>query len=237
MRLLGLHTNILNRFTVRRMDNRKPNAGSWKSYVFVIGFLAIGLFSLLYWGAPNKKFLEEQRQFRQDLDSGGTLSKEEADSNSVRIARRYVVAVQNRVCSQVIELTWWMQERLTRVREDTDALVDEGVTLDELCETIVTSERSRLQVEGIEDRDVFEPMAEVRVIRVDAGRPDLVKSVSERVWLKVSYPVPTHAAVDPDGNPIKSMVVGMNISTDGYVLKAGVIGNLEIDFDSISYDW
>ena len=221
------------------MSKKDPKKASWKSYAFVLGFFVIGITSLVYWGPPNKDFLEEQDDFRKALESGETLTEEEANSETARVAQRYVTAVQNGVCSRVIELTWWMQERLAYVRENTDAPVDDGETLNELCESI-TSQRSqsvRLRAEGIEDPNVFVQMAEVRMIRLDEGRSDLAKPVRNRVWLRVKYPVPTGAVADQDGNPIKSMVVGMNVSTDGYVLKAGLIGNLEIDFDSISYDW
>jgi len=53
----------------------------------------------------------------------------------------------------------------------------------------------------------------------------------------VSYPAPTQSLKDENGTPIKWLRVGVNVSADGYVLKAGVIGNLEIDFESISYNW
>jgi hypothetical protein len=39
------------------------------------------------------------------------------------------------------------------------------------------------------------------------------------------------------GIPIRALRVGVNVSTDDCVPKAGVTGNLDIDRKSISHEW
>jgi hypothetical protein len=63
----------------------------------------------------------------------------------------------------------------------------------------------------------------------------LSKPVQERVWLLVTYPAADRALCDETGKAIRSIRVGVNVSPDSYVVKAGVVGNLDIDRDSISY--
>lgn len=203
----------------------------------IIALAALGGFSLWYWGAPNEQFLRQQERYRQSRDGGVAVPGESPVSESSGIAQRYASAVQAGDCARAIELTWWMQERLRfAIKSGEDA---QGSAMEDLCNSLKdrTTDGNHLRPEGIEDQYVFAPLAQVDVSGLDAGRQDLVKPVVERVWMLVSYPVPTQALGDEKGTPIKSLIVGVNVSTDGYVLKAGVIGNLEIDFESISYRW
>jgi hypothetical protein len=55
--------------------------------------------------------------------------------------------------------------------------------------------------------------------------------------MRVTYPSRRGALRDGKGIPIRSITVGVNVSTEGLALKANVIGNLDIDWESISYDW
>lgn len=203
----------------------------------IIGLAALGGFSLWYWGAPNEQFLQQQEQYRQSRDGGVVAPGEVPVSESADIAQRYISAVQAGDCARAIELTWWMQERLRFAMKSGEGA--QGPAMEDLCNSLKdrTAEGNYLLLEGIEDQYVFAPMAKVEVSGLDGGRQDLVKPVIERVWMLVSYPVPTQALRDENGTPIKSLIAGVNVSTDGYVLKAGVIGNLEIDFESISYKW
>ncbi len=215
----------------------RPEMKAGVSIAVMIALAALGGFSLWYWGAPNEQFLQQQERYRQSRDGGVATPGESPVSESADIAQRYVSAVQARNCARAIELTWWMQERLRfAIKSGEDA---QGSAMEDLCNSLKdrTAEGNHLQLEGIEDQYVFAPLAKVEVSGLDAGRQDLVKPVVERVWMLVSYAVPTQALRDENGTPIKSLTVGVNVSADGYVLKAGVIGNLEIDFESISYNW
>ncbi len=219
------------------MAENRPEKKAGISLAVIIALAALGGFSLWYWGAPNEQFLRQQERYRLSRDAGEAAPGESPVSESAGIAQRYASAVQGGDCARAIELTWWMQERLRlTIKSGKDA---QGPAMEDLCNSIKerTAEGSRLRPEGIEDQYVFAPLAQVAVTSLDAGRQDLVKPVMERVWIHVSYPVPTQAIRDGNGTPIKSLTVGVNVSTDGYVLKAGVIGNLEIDIDSISYKW
>ena len=222
---------------VRVVAENRPEKKAGVSLAVIIAFAALGGFSLWYWGAPNEKFLQQQERYRQSRDASVAAPGESPASESAGIAQRYASAVRAGDCARAIELTWWMQERLRfALKSGKDA---QGSAMEDLCSSLKdrTTDGSRLRPEGIEDQYVFAPLAQVAVTRLDAGRQDLVKPVMERVWIHVSYPVPTQALRDDNGTPIKSLTVGVNVSTDGYVLKGGVIGNLEIDFESISYNW
>ena len=207
------------------------------TYAIAIAFIAFGGLTLWYWGAPNQDFLDQQERYRRSRDGGEVAAAETPDSQALRIAERYLSGVRTGACSQGIALTLWMQERL----ESASGLGrdNERAAMQDLCESIKdrTMEANRLRPEGIEDQYVFTPLAQIETAGVDTGREDLIKPVMERVWFIASYPVPTQALRDENGTPIKSLRVGINVSSDGYVLKAGVIGNLEIDFESISYNW
>ena len=222
---------------VHMVPENRPTKKAGSSYAVAIAFAALGGLALWYWGAPNQDFLDQQERYRRSHDGGEATATETPDSQALRIAKRYLSALQNGACAQVIELTWWMQERLHSASDLGRDNV--GAAMQDLCESIRdrTMEANRLRPAGIEDQYVFAPLAQVEVTGVDIGREDLVKPVMERVWMKVSYPVPTQALRDENGTPIKSSRVGVNVSSDEYVLKAGVIGNLEIDFESISYNW
>jgi len=42
---------------------------------------------------------------------------------------------------------------------------------------------------------------------------------------------------DEAGRPIRSIVVGVDVSLDGCIVKAGILGNVELDRESIALDW
>lgn len=219
------------------MPGKRPRNRPGVSIVLVVLFAAFGVFSLLYWGPPNRDFLDKQEEFREGLGTDDAKLAEAKNSRSAQTTLNYVTAVQTGVCARAIDLTWWMQERLQFAAQNSP----DGVSTarQELCDSITARERggNRLSSEGVEDQYVFTPMADVEVVAVEAGRQDLAKASKERVWLEVSYPIPTQALHDEKGAPIKSLRVGVSLSNDGFILKAGTVGNLEIDFDSISYSW
>ena len=76
-----------------------------------------------------------------------------------------------------------------------------------------------------------------------AGRDDLDRPIGERVWIRVTFPRKQTAPLSrADGGSrmlaLRAMTVGVNVTRDNRLIaKAGVIGNLEIDMSSLSFDW
>lgn len=153
-------------------------------------------------------------------------------------AWRYAVACRDGNWTEVLALTEWVRERLAFVErsEGASALAAEQERLIQELGTR-TVEDNRLSDEGVEDQYVFSPGAKIEYDSVDNGRDDLDGATARRTWLKVVYPAREKALLDRDGVPIRSIVVGINVSPDGHVLKANVFGNLDIDWSSIKYDW
>ena len=207
-------------------------------YIVVLSLGALGGLSLWYWGAPNAEFLRLQEENRSGRSAGrGAGAFEPTDAT--RTAERYAAAVRDGRCREVIALTQWMQERLEHARSGGGGALEEESVVKELCADMQQSsvEGNRLRAEGVEDRYVFAPMTRVTIVSVDSGRADLARPVRERVWMRVWYAVRTQALRDETGSAIKSLNVGLNISEENFVLKAGMVGNLEIDYDSLSYSW
>ena len=154
------------------------------------------------------------------------------------VALRYATAVQQGNCHEIMRQTLWMNERLERVRLESGEEAVEEVRA-QLCERIQNRsvESNVLRREGVEDQYVFAPGAKLEIVQLDDGAPDLERPVKERTWIRVTYPYRERALRDMDGAPIRALTVGVNVSRDGYVLKAGVIGNLEIDRTTLSYNW
>lgn len=202
--------------------------------VVAIVFGLAGGLALWYWGAPTQSVFE--RSEPAVPQGTETLSPSEIESGG--IVERYTRAVQQGMCDEISEITWWMQERIAYVRQ-TGSAEELAEARANLCEAATSRDSGRRMIggEGIADQYVFRPESTWRIVRVDEGRDDLSKPVGERAWLKVTHSLKTRAPLDEMGNPIRSMMVGINVSTDNFVLKAGVRGNVEIDFDSFQYDW
>lgn len=162
----------------------------------------------------------------------------EAVSIEKSSAWRYAVACRDGNWTEVLALTEWVQARLAFVEqsEGADGLAAEQERLIRELGTR-TLEDNRLSDEGVEDQYVFSPGATIEYDSVDNGRDDLDVATARRIWLKVSYPTREKALLDREGVPIRSVIVGINVSPDGHVLKANVFGNLDIDWSSIKYDW
>ncbi len=153
-------------------------------------------------------------------------------------ALTYARAYQDGDCAAIIAATGWMQQRLEWVRAQNGPLTTADAR-DDLCGRLAASrsQRNGLRREGIEDAEVFVPDARVEVMHVDRGRDDLSETVAQRVWLRVRYPNPETAPRDATGQAIASLVAGLNFSPEGLVVKAGIIGSLELDETSVSCDW
>lgn len=152
-------------------------------------------------------------------------------------AMRYVRALQEGNCDEAIAMTLWMNDRLDRSRlKDPEQVAD---IREELCRSLTDRriEGNRLAEEGMEDQYVLAPGSHVAMVRADEGRDDLERPVETRVWFEMTYSRKERAPLDLAGQPIRSLVAGISTTRDSYVLKASVVGNLEIDFDSIRTDW
>ena len=154
-------------------------------------------------------------------------------------ALRYGAAFQQGAWDDIVAMTCWMQQRLQRVQIETGNAARREAVRAELRERVSDRrvEGNRLRAEGVEDQYVFAPGALLEPLQVDSGRRGLEAPTQERTWIRVTYPSRREALCDGKGIPIRSIVVGVNVSPEGAVLKANVIGNLDIDWQSISYDW
>ncbi len=152
-------------------------------------------------------------------------------------AMRYVQALQEGNCDEAIALILWMQERIERSRLKVPA--DVADIREELCQSLTDRriEGNQLTEEGIEDQYVFAPGCDVTLVRVDTGRDDLERPVALRAWVDVRYPRQDRAPLSLDGEPIRHLLAGINTTDNSYILKAGVVGNLEIDYESVNTDW
>ncbi|MBI2434126.1 MAG: hypothetical protein HYV26_14815 [Candidatus Hydrogenedentes bacterium] len=154
-------------------------------------------------------------------------------------ALRYARALQEGNWEEAVALTQWMQERLERVAADSTSdkvVTDERKRLvDKLSEWTVSE--NQVRAEGIEDQYIFSPGSTLAAVRVDGGRPDLEAVSVRRVWLRVTYPEQTRAPRDMENRVLRSLTVGVNVSEAGRVLKANVLGNLEIDWSSALFEW
>lgn len=170
------------------------------------------------------------------LSRASGMHMEAADAAA---ALRYAQALMDGDWDTVIDQTLWMRERLDHVRLESgseEAVARERMRLMQwLAER--TPPENQLRPEGVEDQFVFAPGTAVAVARVDAGRDDLERPVVSRAWLRVTFPRRDQALRDARNLPVRAITVGVNVDNNGRVLKAGVIGNLEIDEDSISRDW
>jgi hypothetical protein len=163
----------------------------------------------------------------------------------VAAALRYARALQDGFCEEVIRSTGWMADRMHRVAIESSGQEAIDKEWDTLCDKVMARpvEGNLLVQEGIEDQYVFAPGATLEVTGVDSGRDDLNRPVALRVWIRVTYPRrQTAPLARGDGDSrmlaVRSMSVGVNLARDGQlIVKAGVIGNLDIDSDSLSFDW
>ncbi len=116
-----------------------------------------------------------------------------------------------------------------------DAVMDMTASHAPFWQARKTAEGNRLRPEGIEDVYLFAPTAMLRVVRTDSGRADLDRPACGRAWMEVVYPVRAQAPRDEQGRAIRKMVVGVNVACDELILKANVVGNMEVEPDSMAY--
>ena len=172
-------------------------------------------------------------------------------------ALRYAHALQSGDIDEAIDLTLWMRERLDFVRlanPEQESVESARRELGRLLQDR-KAEGYVLRPEGVEDQYVFCPGSQVELSAVEHVAPDqgaddepaanalaptdaepvddYLPAVRERVWLRVTYPGQSPGLRTSGGLAIRLLRVAVSVSKEGHVLKAGVIGNLEIDYDSI----
>lgn len=175
--------------------------------------------------------------FPKEIDAGTTTDSVSLKRHANGAAMRYVRAMLDGNCDEAIALTLWMNDRIELSQlKNPEQVAD---VREELCESLTDRriEGNRLAEEGMEDQYVLAPGSRVTLVSVDEGRGDLERPVSSRVWVQVVYTRKERAPLDLGGLPIRSLLAGISTTHDSYVLKAAVVGNLEIDYEYIGTDW
>lgn len=176
------------------------------------------------------------------MQAGAGVVPPESVPLEVRLADhpavRYAHAMLDNDCETVIGLTLWMGERLQHARIHGG---DDGhrEARDALCRRVFERrlEDAEWSTSGVEDRFVFQPGARVEILGLEEGRRDLERTAMEGVRFRVAYATPERALRDASGTPIQSLETVVWVSREGLVLKAGVIGDAEVDPGSFGYAW
>ena len=197
-----------------------------------------GAATLWYWGAPSSRVFRKPTPQELGIETSQTIGKEELEARG-RQAFLYGKAIKEGQCDEVVAMTRWMRERLDYAAMTSGDPSAREKAKKELCEKLQSRppEGNQLGPQGIDDKYVFSPGAKIEIVALDEGRTGLASAVKTRAWLRVTYPHKRNALRDRVGNAVRSLLVGVNISEDGYVLKAGIQGNLDIEMQSLSYNW
>lgn len=172
-------------------------------------------------------------------------TEENGEDPFVATALRYARALQDGFCEEVIRTTAWMADRMHRVAIESSGQEAIDGEWDTLCEKAMerSIEGNVIRPEGVEDQYIFAPGVTFEVLGVDDGRDDLNRPVARRVWIRATFPRrQTAPLAQADDSPrmlaVRAVTVGVNLSRDDQlVVKAGVLGNLDIDMSSLSFDW
>ncbi|PCJ67068.1 MAG: hypothetical protein COA73_00170 [Candidatus Hydrogenedentota bacterium] len=215
----------------------KKSAEEIRNLVLVISFALFGLFSFYYWGSPTQKIKESVQLKKEESQKGEDWSELLQRAQQRPIAESYIQAYQTGNCAEITRLTWWMQERLLFLQGQTLPESEVAKAMQEFCAGIQRDHTTAhlLTVEGIADQYLLTPQCTIQILGADRGIEGLAKPTSERVWVRVNYPNQAIALRDGNSKPIKSLVIGLNISHDGYILKSGIRGNIDVDLDRILY--
>lgn len=202
----------------------------------VIACAAAGVFSLWYWGAPTGEHIQRQVEKKKSKEFREQVNAELDPLTAKAIA--YIEAVRDCDCEELVARTAWMQERLTNLAANaTESELEEERRA--LCERACKRDDAgyRLVQEGVRDQYLFFPGITYQFVGKDGGRDDLAAPVATRAWVEVKFASPLRCLIDEAGRSISGLTVGINVSADGKVLKADVLGNAEIQYDSIRYSW
>lgn len=204
------------------------------TYAAAILVGAVGGWGMWYWGPPVMS--AQPRMAAQPPPMVNALD-ETPSGPAVEAALRYADAVSLGNCADVIARTGWMQDRLAYVQRTVGTPEAAAAAKDDFCHrmSVRFTEDNQLGLEGVGDQYLFRPGGRWTPFAVEPGSPGLEKPAVARVWLRVEFPDVVRALRDAEGHPIRSLDAAVHLSADGYVLKAGVEGNLEIDWDSLVY--
>lgn len=222
----------------------RVSANSRHLVPWALAIVAGGIFLGLLAAYPS--LLRLTREFGVPVKPATVAAESQSKPIDGGNAMAFARALQDNNCDEVIRLTAWMADRLRRVALESSDPEDVAEARRKLCQKILSRpyEDNILRGEGIEDQFVFAPGTQLEVVSKDPGRKDLGRPVAERVWIRVTYPRRETAPLapvkpgSPDMKPVRQWIVGVNLSQgDQTVLKASVLGNLEIKRDSAAFDW
>ena len=208
--------------------------------ILVIVLTLLGAWAIIRQGPPSTAFLSKQQLNKAIRD------KEEGASTLVaatqgELVKRYIKAYQMKNCDDVCSMTWWIQERMEKINKQySDDLTRIEQEKAQMCDNLfaVNPKESTVDLLGLDDQYLLGSMSVYTVIGADPGRMDIEKKVKERVWVKFVYSNPqTAPKLKNNPLPVHSIVAGVNISEDNYILKGSVRGNWEVDLSSISTKW
>lgn len=189
-----------------------------------------------YWGAPTGERVQRAVEAKKAREFERSVSP--PVSADAAAATEYVDAVIEGNCERVVQRTEWLQARKKSLL---DAGKPEAFAAEQarFCEGFFSRDAAgfAFAAEGIDDPYLFFPDVKYAVVGQDSGRPDLGVPVASRVWLEVSFPSPTRCLTDSDGRAISGLTVGLNLTPDGLIAKASVVGNAEIQWESLRYSW
>ncbi len=200
--------------------------------------LLLGALVGLALGVIVKGWIEEDKapSFQNLREPVPEVTAGPLDGPIARAALDYAHALQENDWEGAIRRTWWMRARLERAEAAGEGRekARRGLVRD-------LSDRNpagnRLRAGEIADQYLFPPGSRVEVLVVDEGEEGLEPAAAGRAWLRVTYARKDQAPLNAAGLPIRSLVVGVNVDSQGHVLKAGLSGNLSVDEGSISLDW
>lgn len=139
----------------------------------------------------------------------------------------------------VVDHTLWMQERLQHVKlqnNDEQAVANARQALRQRL-SLRKAANNQLKPTGIADQYIFAPSTTLEFLGMDTGHTGLAEPTALRTWIHVTYTERNKALRDTANIPIRSIIVGINVSHDNKILKANIVGNLDITTDSITYEW
>lgn len=180
-------------------------------------------------------FNEKARDAEARPAASAELEALRNEAPEVEAALSYVQAIQSSDVETVIQRVFWLRERVAYIDNSLTVEAERLGAHQHLREDLLRWDEAQnvLSAEGVDDHYVFAPGALIEIAGMDEGLPNLDAPTARRIWLRVVYPVPRTALRDREGRPIQALTVGLNLEAQGLVLKANIIGNLDIDWNSI----
>lgn len=225
---------------VKRAPESVPR---WLHFVAVVGFCALMGAGAGWSVLALTRSVNNPPDFRGDRAVQPRFEAPPSAVDSAAFAEtpggRYALALVEGDYEAVVDQVLWMNERLNRIRlrsgDEAAVAAARAEMVEGLGRRIVAE--NQLTPEGVEDMYIFAPGAQLEWMSADDGREDLEAPAVRCDWIRVRYPSRARALRDLDNIPIRSLMVGVHTDRGGQVLKAGIAGNVEIVWSSISYDW